>query len=454
MKGFASTAVLTLFIFLANGQTSVRHVVLISIDGFRPEMYQDSIWPTPNLQWLMKRGVYARHLKSVFPAYTHPSHAAIETGALPARSGIGYNQPKNSHGEWYWYYDSIKAPTIWGALKSAGLTTAAVMWPNVVDGPITYNLGEIWDVDHPNDRATPVRRHAIPKGIYEEIERNATGKLDSNSMNDETFLMDENAGRMAAYIFKTYKPNFLAIHFACLDGVEHEYGRDHDSVRLAVAANDRAIGDILDAIAQSGVSDSTTVIVVGDHGFSDFNEVFRVNMLIRDLPAKFIAAGGSAFLYTRPDPKWTDSSIVRQVRERLAQLPERVRDSFRIVERRELDRKGADSAAVLALAAKPGLVFSGALSKVATVNQGPGTAIQQSPLEGVFVPMHGGHHGYDPDEPQMYTGFIAWGAGIEKGHEITELSEPDIAPLVATLLGVRFQCPDGKLVPGILSYRH
>jgi predicted AlkP superfamily pyrophosphatase or phosphodiesterase len=452
MKGFVLTIVLALSIFLAKGQGSGRYVVLISIDGFRPEMFQDAAWPTPNLQWLMKRGVYARHLKSVFPAYTHPSHAAMETGALPARSGICYNQPKNSHGEWYWYYDSIKAPTIWSAFKSAGLTTAAIMWPNVVDGPITYNLGEIWDVDHPNDRATPVRRHAIPKGIYEEIERNATGALDSNSMNGETFLMDENTGRMAAYIFKTYRPNFLALHFACVDGVQHDFGRDHDSVRLAVAANDRAIGDVLDAIAQSGVGDSTTVIIVGDHGFSDFNEVFRPNMLIRDLPAKFIAAGGSAFLYMRPDSSQDVHSVVRRVRERLAQLPERVRDSFRIVDRRELDRMGADSAAVLALAAKPGLVFSGAVTKATASNQGSGTMIQQSPLEGVFISMHGGHHGYDPDEPQMYTGFIAWGAGVTKGCVIPELSEPDIAPLVSALLRVPFQCPDGKLVPGILSY--
>jgi predicted AlkP superfamily pyrophosphatase or phosphodiesterase len=452
MKGFVLTTFMALIISLAPGQATSRHVVLISIDGFRPEMFQDSTWPTPNLQWLMKRGVYARHMKSVFPAYTHPSHAAMETGALPARSGICFNQPKNSHGEWYWYYDSIKAPTVWAAFRIAGLTTAAVMWPNVVDGPITYNLGEIWDVDHPNDRATPVRRHAIPKGIYEEIERNATGLLDSNCMNDETFRMDENTGRMAAYIFQTYRPNFLALHFACVDGFQHEYGRDHDSVRLAAAANDRAIGDVLDAIVHSGVKDSTTVIIVGDHGFSDFHEVFRPNMLIKSLGGRFIAAGGSTFLYRKTgDNQPTDAQLIQQVKDSLDLLPKDKRDLFRIVDRRELDRLGADSAALMALAAKPGLVFSGAITKSAIVTQGPGTMIQQSPMEGVFIQAHGGHHGYDPNEPQMYTGFIAWGAGVAKGRVIPELSVVDIAPLVAALLEVPFTCPDGKLVPGILS---
>jgi predicted AlkP superfamily pyrophosphatase or phosphodiesterase len=325
------------------------------------------------------------------------------------------------------------------------------MWPNVVDGPITWNLGGIWDVDHPNDRATPVRRHAVPIGIYEEIERNATGKLDSNSMNDETFRMDENAGRMAAYIFQTYRPNFLALHFACVDGVEHDYGRDHDSVRLAVGANDRAIGDVMDAIQRSGVKDSTTVIIVGDHGFADFHEVFRPNMLIRSLDGRFVAAGGSAFLYRKAGENGlSDAQLIRQVKDSLDGLPKDKRELFRIVGRRELDRMGADSAALLALAAKPGLIFSGAITKSAIINQGPGTLIRQSPLDGIFIPAHGGHHGYDPDESQMYTGFIAWGAGVGKGQVIPELSVVDIAPLVAALLRVPFTCPDGKLVPGIL----
>src|SRR5882757_1925179 len=88
-----------------------KHVVLISIDGLLPEMYKDKSWPAPNLQLLMLKGVYADHLLSVFPAYTYPSHTAMVTGALPARSGICYNQPIGSKGEWHWYNKAIKVPT-------------------------------------------------------------------------------------------------------------------------------------------------------------------------------------------------------------------------------------------------------------------------------------------------------------------------------------------------------
>jgi|GEM_PF-4361731 len=70
------------------------HVILISVDGLRPDMYLDSSWPTPNLRYRMKQGTYAMHLKSVFPAYTYPSHTAMVTGALPARSGTPNSWPR------------------------------------------------------------------------------------------------------------------------------------------------------------------------------------------------------------------------------------------------------------------------------------------------------------------------------------------------------------------------
>jgi predicted AlkP superfamily pyrophosphatase or phosphodiesterase len=442
-----------------------RHVILISIDGLRPEMYLDSSWPTPNLRYLTKKGTYALHLRSVFPAYTYPSHTAMVTGALPARSGVYYNQPKGGNGQWDWFSSSIHVPTIWKVLKANGLTTAAVQWPLSAMDAITYSVPEIFDIHHPDDRITLTRKYATA-GLIDEIERNATGVLDSSTMSEDYFSMDDNSARMAGYIFRTKRPAFLAMHLASVDGMEHEQGRDGDSVRLAIASNDHDIGLMLEAIQRSGVADSTVIIVVGDHGFADYHEVFRPNMLIQGIPAKFIAAGGSAFLYPTPvtdtwppcDSNRLDrhrakrlQTIAGQVTAALNKLPEDKRKLFRILDRKELDKMGADSAAILALAAFPGLVFSGSVKPASSVNNGPGTQIQQNPLEGVFITAHGGHHGYDPNLPEMYTGFIAAGAGIRKRGTITELSETDISPLVAALLGVSFPCPDGRLVSGIIT---
>ncbi|MBO9573525.1 MAG: alkaline phosphatase family protein, partial [Chitinophagaceae bacterium] len=160
--------------------SQVKHIILVSIDGLRPEMYLDKSWSTPNLRYLMKNGTYADHMKSVFPAYTFPSHTAMITGALPARSKICYNQPTGSKGEWNWDVNLIKVPTLWQAMHNNKLTTAAIMWPGATNGDIDYNLAESWELSTPDDRISKTRKTGTP-GLVDEIEINATGKLDSTN---------------------------------------------------------------------------------------------------------------------------------------------------------------------------------------------------------------------------------------------------------------------------------
>jgi predicted AlkP superfamily pyrophosphatase or phosphodiesterase len=426
-----------LVFFIFNYSSYSQHVILISIDGLHPDMYLDPGWPAPNMRQLMKKGTYADHMLSVFPSYTYPSHTAMLTGDLPARSGIYFNQPKGSKGEWNWFTSEIKVPTLWQALRKAGMTTAAVEWPVSVGKDITYVIPEIWSDEYP-DRITESRKYATA-GLVEEIERRATGKLDSTNMNEDYFSMDDNSARMAAYIFKTYHPALLAVHFAEVDGREHEFGRDADGVRLALAAADHAVGVMLEAVERSPMKDSTTVIIVGDHGFMTIHNLFRPNLLIKNLPVKFTAAGGSAFLYFKPDEKEIPNfekelpMVIEAVTDSLNKLPGDKRKLFRIINRNELDEMGADSSAMLALAAVPGTVFS------------------SGEKGDLFATISGGHHGYDPNMPEMYTGFIASGAGISKGGKIQELCVTDIAPLIAKLLGIDFKVADGRFVPGIMS---
>lgn len=412
-------------------QQITTHVVLISIDGMRPEFYLDAQWPTPNLQAIKARGLYARQMRSVFPSYTYPSHVAMLTGALPARSGIAYNAPIGSTGNWNWFTKAIKVPTLWQAIKAAGMTSSAVEWPVSVGPEITYDIPEIWDPKNGEDRITEARNYATP-GLIDEIERNATGKLDGQNMNEEYLGLDENAGRMAAYIFTTYKPNFLAVHFALVDGAEHEQGREGPKVRVAIATADHAIGDILESIHRSGLEDSTTVIVVGDHGFMDIHTVLRPNVWLkqRGIRAHFEPAGGSAFLYLQTPG---DVKTLEQVRTVLRGLPFSQRKLLTVYDRAKLDEMGADSGAALALAAVPGIVFGGSADGA------------------VLTGASGGHHGYDPDLPEMATGFLAQGRGIRPGAVIPQLTVTDIAPLIARLLGLTFQAPDGVLLPGILK---
>jgi len=419
----------------------VRHVILISIDGMRPEFYLDTAWPAPNLQQLCKQGAYALYMKSVFPSYTYPSHSSMVTGAYPAQHEVCYNAPfapLGGDGRWNWETANIKVRTIWDAAKGAGLTAALVEWPVSVGAPVTWNIPEIWSVKDAGDRISETRKFSTP-GLVEEIEKNATGLLTKDNMNEEYLSLDENAGRMAAYIFQKYKPNILALHFAGVDGSEHEQGRYGYKVKQAVAAADRAVGEILEAIERTGLKDSTTVIVVGDHGFMDMHSVIRPNIWLAkdklwksgpEWRMKFQSAGGSAFLYLQ-HPK--DTQMVGRVRELLEQLPDSLKNKFRIIEKQELIKMGADKNAVMALAAVPGVVF------------GNGTEGE------VTGEIKGGHHGYDPDLPEMHTGFIAAGARIQKEKMIPQLTVVDIAPIIMSLLDVDFHAVSGKVPQGLFE---
>jgi predicted AlkP superfamily pyrophosphatase or phosphodiesterase len=389
----------------------------------------------------MKRGTYARHMISVFPAYTYPSHSSMVTGAYPATHQVCYNAPfapLGSDGSWNWFTSEIKARTIWDAAKEAGITTAAVEWPVSVGAPITWNIPEIWPVKDGDDRITAARSYCTP-GLIEEIEQNATGKLTRENMNENYLSFDENAGRIASYIMRKYKPGLLAVHLACVDGEEHAQGRNGDSVRLALESADRAIGEILETIERAGIIDSTAVIIVGDHGFSNFHQVIEPNIwlaqagLAHPVPQwgmRFNSAGGSAFLYLQ---NAGDTSVLAQVRNILNQAPDSLRCRFRIIEKPELLQMGADRNAVMAVAACPGTIFGGGIKGA------------------ISFAWFGGHHGYDPNQPEMYTGFIAAGAAIRKGSVISELTVVDISPLIMKLLGVDFCAPDGKLALGILK---
>lgn len=422
---------------------SARHVILVSIDGFRPDFYLDKSWPAPNLQSMMKDGSYAKGVKCIFPSVTYPSHTTLITGAFPARHGIMYNTPRNEQGKYEWVTDSkkIKSETLWQAVKKAGLKSASISWPVSVGAEIDYNLPEIWSATNMSDRKSAISEFATPKGLFEEAEEYAIGKAEVNDLNLEYLTMDENNSRMAAYLIRKYKPAFLSIHIVGVDGAEHKEGRSGDGVRKAVASADHAVSNILDALIKAGIKDSTTVIVTGDHGFVDIDRVLSPNVWLKEIGidskvgeqepvAKFQAAGGAAFFHLR-DLK--DVKTLAKVRQKLKELPEMYSKLFRIVEKEELQKVGADPHASFAIAPVKGVY------------------IQDANTGAVLGPKKGGAHGYFPDIPEIQTGFIISGAGINKGIVLESIGLADIAPTAAKLLGISFNAPDGKAADELIK---
>ncbi|HSJ08411.1 MAG TPA: alkaline phosphatase family protein, partial [Longimicrobiales bacterium] len=246
---------------------------------------------------------------------------------------------------------------------------------------------------------------------------------------------EDAVGVMAGHIIEKHRPALLMVHLNQTDYSQHALGRDDLDNGLAIAAVDGAITRMVEAATRAGTLERTAFIITGDHGFVDVHTRVRPNVwlveagLVENRPdrgawrAVFHEGNGSTFLRLK-DP--SDRAAVDRVRALLAALPAEVRALFRVVERAELDRLGADPDSPLALAAVQGVAFNAALSGEAVAAGGSG-----------------GTHGYFPEFAQIHTGFVAWGSGVAEGRVITMMELVDIAPTAAALLALEFRAPDG-----------
>src|SRR5690348_7126383 len=111
------------FAILTGAQASAAPLLVISIDGMRPDYVIEAEkhgLRVPTLRKMMAEGAYARSVIGVNPTVTYPSHTTLVTGVSPAEHGIYNNTPFDptdaNQGGWYWYAVDIKVPTLFDAV--------------------------------------------------------------------------------------------------------------------------------------------------------------------------------------------------------------------------------------------------------------------------------------------------------------------------------------------------
>ncbi|WP_346239371.1 ectonucleotide pyrophosphatase/phosphodiesterase [Niabella insulamsoli] len=417
---------------------SKKHVLLVSIDGFRPNFYKDARWKAPLLERLKAEGIYADGVNSVFPSVTYPSHTTIVTGALPAQHGIYYNVPYESkNGAWYWEESAIKVPTLWDAIKKAQLKSGAVMWPVTVGAPIDYNFPvRRADNDEKTDQLSVTKPFITPSGLLGSMQK-SMGSLSPKDFNHDN--IDVTIGKMASYIVKTHQPDLMAVHFVGLDHAQHDFGRDAAQVQHSLTQIDSMLNIVLNAYKEAGLLNKTDIIITGDHGFVSVRQHLSPNALLReagliqenDWKARFVSTGGSAFLYLKDKG---DKLSLNKVVALLHSLPADQKKCFKILQRQELDQMGANPEVALALAADNRSAFNGS-------------------TDGPFVKPRKkvtGSHGHDPRMPELFTGFIGSGPSFKQGH-ITKMKLTDISGLIGDILGLSFKEADPDVQHQILK---
>lgn len=433
----------------AKAEDTPQHVVMISIDGLRPEIYLEPERigvKVPNLVQLREQGTSAERMIPVFPSVTYPGHTTLVTGVYPATHGIGNNF--KSGAEWYTQSADIKAKTLWQAAHEKGLTTAIVTWLASYGAEVNHLIPEnlsfnVKDVPH------LIRSGSTP-GLFERLESKfGPVQIASFEKAEAGEQLDLMTGKFAAEILREYKPHFLLTHFLDADHRQHFSGPTSADANHAFELIDQQIGKLRQAAQDASILDTTTFVIVGDHGFVSVHTSVNVTGLLAATGygkvttdgafsspgVKATPIGGAAAFYLEhPNDKKLAARIAASFR---AEIQKRYSGLIEFISREQLDQMGAFPSAVFALAATEGYMFTAAPSATPLVPSGA--------LKGM--------HGYLPSMPEMATGLIMSGAGVRKGQRVPLVRMLDVALTVATLLGVELNGATGLPIAGIFESR-
>ena len=415
-------------VILVVAAAPARHVVMVSIDGMRPQVYSESSQArVPTIRRLMQRGAWSRGVTGVMPTVTYPSHTTMITGVAPGVHGIYDNRladPDNTSGmAWYWYARDIKVTTLPAAVRAAGGTAAAVSWPVTVGMDLDYNVPELIQVRH-RENLSLVDALTLPAHLLDGYVK-ASGKPLSWPIDD-----DDREG-LAEWILGQHRPTLLLLHLANSDSMSHEHGPDSPEAVAAIEHADLLLGRLLDKVAALNLDASTDVVVVSDHGFLPLTQMVNLNAAFKaegllqtnargavtSWEAFAHSAGGSGYiLLKRPD----DPQLVARVAAVLQKLAADPANGIdRVMTRQDLEAAGAHLDAAFGVSMKRGFYLGWDTASVLTP-----------------VTSKGGH-GYDPAFPELRSSLVVAGPDVPQVGDLGVVSMTRIAPTVAGWLGVR-----------------
>jgi len=424
-----------------------RHVILISVDGLAAYHLENEDLELPNFRELIRDGAWPVASQSIFPSVTHPSHASLITGVTPRKHGVIGNRMTNREtGETFHpttksRSDVVHVKTLFDAAREAGLTTAAICWPETRgDAAIDFNIL------HGHSELDP-----------DEVDPELLEFLRSSGIPIDTWYTWAKYGRImqgyrdvilaesAAEIFKVHKPDLMAVHFLVTDSKQHGWGPKHYMAQAALTRADHNVGILRQAVRDAGLEDRTTFVIVTDHGFSSvYHEV--------NIYPEWKAAGLDGIAQLHGD-RWnvfveTTDAFDRERDEKKLQT---FFDNVLRLEgvRRIIKNEAFHDIGYPRYEENPHVpgqyIIIPYIDTYLTVD----TETVSTRRRERSAPSHG--HGYLPDHPQMYAGMIWSGREITRGIRTGMVYNIDVAPTIAKLLGLELPDAEGRVLLEILD---
>jgi len=421
-----------------------RTVVVISLDGFPADALNDPRLPIPTLRRLIREGAAATSMRPQNPTVTWPNHTSIVTGVTPAEHRVLYNGAfqRSDRGRRPSVDPTrdkdrmVHAETIYDAAFKAGLTTAQVDWVAINRAKtITWQFPELPDPDG------AIERELIAAGII-TTEQLRTFEDSSQAWQDEIWTA------ATEDILEKHRPDLLLLHLLTLDDTSHQYGPMTNASAVAMAFLDAKVKQIVDVLDRAGLASNAALIIVSDHGFRSYQHTIQANVFLRQKGLQtgegehakgdvwVMPEGGIAMVYVSDPARRPE--LLPQLRAMFT-AAEGVEGVYGVDEFEKLGLPTSaegDQAPDLLLVAKPDYMFG---------SESEGLPITHD--------MHGGTHGYLNRDPKMQAIFIAWGAGVPKGVRLGEISNLDVAPTIAALLGIKMQKSRGHVIEQITESR-
>ncbi|MDO9606881.1 MAG: ectonucleotide pyrophosphatase/phosphodiesterase [Brevundimonas sp.] len=360
-------------------------VILISIDGFRPDCLGQGA--TPVLDGLVAGGAFGP-MRPSFPSVTFPNHYTLVTGLHPDHHGVVANRFTDadlgvftmaSKESGFW----DQAEPIWVTAEKAGVRTGTMFWP-----------GSEVEID------------GVRPSRWAPFDQSMSG--------------DARVDRVLSWLDlpADERPKFETLYFDIVDTAGHHHGPDAVETRAAVASVDASIGRLVEGLKARNLYDRALLVLVSDHGMAATSpdRVVWIDDIID--PALLQIGYGGAVLTADPAP-----GRAAEVQQKLVGRHPHM----------ECWNK-ADVPARLVYGSNPRVA-----QIVCLVETGWLTATRNRP-----VTRPGGAHGYDNQAPEMQALFIAHGPGVIPGRRLTDLDSVDVQPFLARMLGVAVPQGDGR----------
>lgn len=429
-RDFLSTLAALAAAPLASEVRKDRQIILISIDGFAAFSLADPSQPLPTIRRLAQHGAIAEGMKTVNPSVTWPNHTSMVTGVTPSKHGLLFNGLPVRGGEgkplrvepWVAKEKLVLAPTVYDLAHGAGLTTAEVDWVAIQHAK-TIN----WSFAERPEVTETIPKEMIAAGLVTEAQIRDFSK-------SQIVLRDDIWTEAAVHILEKHKPNLLLYHLLATDSSQHRYGAKSLGGSTALALADARVKRVVEAAGPKA-----TVIIVSDHGFKTYDKVIHANALLAAKgwleDAWVIPEGGSAMLYV------TRSARKAELLPLLKAEFSAVNGISRVLEPAEFASLGFpppnDRMADLVLFAADRHAFD-STAEGETVTDVPAGSTP-------------GAHGYISTDSAMDAVFVASGPGIKRGVKLGLIRNLDVAPTIATLLGLEMKNVEGRVLKEILE---